>query len=215
MITPRLTICSILSALLISACSLIEPAALQRTVRVKVLADSRFRAMDPRWQQGARGLIEAASDYYEREFGIRFVPEKIEPWAGEEKSSLTAEMLSQLKRDYPFKGENSNYDLIVGLTAGQVNIYAGRSRVDRIGNCEQGLAHYVVAYVSAPFHYQGSDTELEPDVVGLLHEMGHIFGAEHVDDMHSIMNEEFEYRSEFDKKNHQVILKNKFCLFAK
>ena len=215
MITPRRTICFILSSLLFSSCFLTKPAVPQRIVRVKVLADSRFRAMDPLWQKGAWGLIEAADDYFDREFGILFVPENIEPWAGEENNSLTAEMLSQLKRDYPLKDEKGSYDLIVGLTTGPINLYAGRSRVDRIGNCQQGLANYVVVYVSTPFRYQGSYAEPSLDVVGLLHELGHIFGAEHVQDRDSIMYEDFEYRSDFDDKNREIILKNKFCPFGK
>ena len=52
-------------------------------------------------------------------------------------------------------------------------------------------------------------------VVGLLHELGHIFGAEHVQDRDSIMYEDFEYRSDFDDKNREIILKNKFCPFGK
>jgi Metallo-peptidase family M12 len=215
MITRRRTICFIVSSLLFSTCSLSGPVAPQRVVRVKVVADSRFRAMDPRWQQGARGLIEAADDYFDREFGIRFVPENIEPWAGAENNSLTAAMLSQLKRDYRLKDEKGSYDLIVGLTTGPVDLYAGRSRVDRIGNCQQGLANYMVIYVSTPFRYQGSSTEPSLDVVGLLHELGHIFGAEHVQDRDSIMYEDFEYRSDFDNKNREIILKNKFCPFGK
>jgi predicted Zn-dependent protease len=49
----------------------------------------------------------------------------------------------------------------------------------------------------------------------LIHELGHIFGAEHVDDVQSIMHEDFGYRTEFDQKNRAVIQKNRLCPFAK
>ena len=53
-------------------------------VRVKVLADMPFRARNPNWAEEARGLVEAASDYYEREFDIRFATESVTagqlPW---------------------------------------------------------------------------------------------------------------------------------------
>jgi len=49
----------------------------------------------------------------------------------------------------------------------------------------------------------------------LVHELGHVFGAEHVEDTNSIMHEEFGYRTEFDAKNRAVIQKNRLCAFAK
>ena len=35
----------------------------------------------------------------------------------------------------------------------------------------------------------------------LIHELAHIFGAEHVEDRASIMHEDLGYRTEFDDKN--------------
>src|SRR6266545_1206085 len=121
MITLRRIICSILSALLIASCSVLGPDTPQRVVRIKTLADVSFRARNPRWADEARGLIEAASDYYEREF----------------------------------------------------------------------------------------------DVIALIHELGHVFGTEHVNDRESLMHENFGYRTEFDAKNRSVILRNRSCPFAK
>ena len=77
MTTRRRIICFILSALCLSSCAVLVPEPPQRVVRVKVLADVTFRARNPRWSEEARGLIESASDYYEREFGIRFVTESV------------------------------------------------------------------------------------------------------------------------------------------
>ena len=54
----------------------------------------------------------------------------------------------------------------------------------------------------------------ELDVVALIHEFGHVFGAEHVDDTASIMHESFGYRTEFDAKNRSVIRGNRACPFA-
>ena len=49
----------------------------------------------------------------------------------------------------------------------------------------------------------------------LVHELGHIFGAEHVPDTRSIMNENFDYRADFDMKNRSVIFNNRNCPFAR
>jgi len=77
------------------------------------------------------------------------------------------------------------------------------------------LGSYVVNYVSAPFHYTGVNSDPTIDVISLIHELGHIFGAQHSQDIGSIMHENFDYRSEFDMKNRSVILKNRSCPFAK
>jgi hypothetical protein len=185
-------------------------------VRVRALADPALRERDPGWEEELRGLVEASSDYFENEFGIRFVTESTAPWPAQEKIPSTPELLVKLKRDFPREKKTGNYDLIVAFTAERVSRYvpAGRSRVDRIGDCQQGLGKYVVTTVSTPYRYTGPNREPSLDVVTMIHELGHIFGAEHVEDTESIMNENFGYRTEFDAKNRKVILKNRNCRFA-
>lgn len=160
--------------------------------------------------------MEASSDYFEKEFGIRFVIRSTRAWPATEKTASTAGLLARLKQDFPINHKKEDYDLIVAFTAARVDAYfGGRGRVDRIGNCGQGLANYVVVHVSAPFRYTGGNTEPTLDVVSLIHELAHVFGAEHTNDTGSIMHENFDYRSEFDIKNRSVILNNRNCAFAK
>ncbi len=217
MITRRRIICSILSALLLGSCSLLGPDIPQRVVRVKVLADLPFRNRNPRWEDEARGLIEAASDYYEREFDIRILTQSVSPWPEVERIESTPAMLTKLQNDFPIQAKTDDYDLIVAFTAENISRYfvAGRPRVDRIGNCTQGLSSYIVVPISAVFHYHGPNAEPKFDVMTLVHELGHVFGAEHVDDRQSIMHEDFAYRTEFDAKNRAIIQKNRACAFAK
>lgn len=185
-------------------------------MRVKIVADRKLREENPRWVDGAARLIEAASDYFAKEFGIRFVAQKIGPWPLAEKSSSTALLLTRLKEEVPLKDQDGSYDLIIGLTGEAVNLYfGGRGRVDRIGDCQQGLGNYVVSSVSAPLRRIGVSPESELDLLALIHELGHIFGAEHTKDINSIMHQDFAYRTELDKKSREVILKNKFCPFGK
>jgi Zn-dependent peptidase ImmA (M78 family) len=73
----------------------------------------------------------------------------------------------------------------------------------------------LVTSASKIFRYTGAQNDPDDDTVTLVHELGHIFGAEHVQDADSIMNEDFDYRAEFDMKNRSVILKNRNCPFAK
>lgn len=212
---PLRITCSILSLLVLSACALNTPEAPPRVVRVKVLADPKLRERSNNWREEVRGLLEAASDYFEREFGVRFVSRNISAWPEKERIDSTAVLLARLESQVPLKDKDGSYDLVVAFTAELVNIYDAKARVDRIGNCQQGLGNYLVSSVSSPFRHHGPNEELDIDVVALIHELGHIFGAEHTQDTRSIMHKNFDYRTEFDKKSRETILKNKLCPFAK
>jgi hypothetical protein len=217
MTTRRRIICSILSVFALSACALFGPDIPQRPVRIKVLVDGPFRARNPRWDEEARGLIEAASDFYEREFDLRLLTQSVSPWPNDVRVPSTVELLALMQKQFPLQSKPADYDLLVAFTAENMNRYfpGGRARVDRIGNCTQGLGSYVVVPISKVFKYRGMNAEPELDVVALIHEIGHIFGAEHVQDINSLMHEDFSYRSDFDRQNREVIRKNRLCPFAK
>lgn len=216
MISLRRIICSILSALCLSSCGALQSKPPFRIVRVKALADPSFRARNPQWEEELRDLIEAASDYFEREFDIRFVARSAGAWPLQARIPSTATLMVKLKQEFPRAQPNDAFDVIVVVTAEGTNRYlpAGRPRVDRIGDCKQGLSNYVVTTVQRIFRYQASNSEPEYDVVALIHEFGHVFGAEHVRDGFSIMSEDFAPRTEFDMKNRGIIMKNRACPFA-
>jgi hypothetical protein len=195
---------------------LTAPTAPERIVRVKLLADATLREKDPRWRETLAGLLEAASDFYGREFGIRFAAQKIDAWELEESSSYVVTLMKRLAQKYPLRDQNGSYDLIVGFTGDRLAIYSGgRGMTNRFGNCAEGLANYVVTSVAGPFRYTGYNPEPNLDVVALIHELGHVFGAVHVKDPSSIMHENFDYRSQFDAGSREIILKNKYCPFGK
>jgi hypothetical protein len=209
-------ICCILSASLFASCALLDEGPYERVVRVKVLADPAMRQRNPSWDKEVRGLIEAASDYYEREFNLRLITQSTAPWPAQERIASTAELLTKLKADFPLARKTADHDIIVAFTGESASRYtaAGRPRVDRIGNCRDGLGYYAVVPVREVFRYAGAAADLSYDTVVLIHELGHIFGAVHVSDGQSIMNETFDYRTEFDMKNRDVIMKNRKCPFA-
>jgi hypothetical protein len=186
-------------------------------VRVRALADPAMRQRNPQWEKEVRGLVEAASDYYEREFDLRFVTQSTAGWPDRERVRSTAELLLKAKREFPTQREPGDHDLIIAFTAENVSRYvtAGRPRVDRIGNCREGLGRYLVVPVREIFRYRGPSADISYDTVALIHELGHVFGAEHVSDTLSIMHENFDYRTEFDMKNRNLILANRLCAFAK
>ena len=217
MITRPRIICFILSALFFVSCGLLDSGQPLRVVRVKALADPSFRARNPGWDAELRGLIEAASDYYEREFDIRFVTQSTGAWPADERIPSTTTLLAKLRQDFPATKNDGSYDLLTVFTAEKTSRYlsSGRPRVDRIGSCREGLSNYLVTTVHEIFRYHGVNVEPTMDLVALIHELGHVFGAEHVEDTSSIMHEDFGYRTEFDLKNRRVIQQNRNCAFAK
>lgn len=216
MTTRRRTIYFSLSALFFFSCAFLGSDGPYRIVRVKALADPAFRERNPGWDQEVRGLVEASSDYFEREFAIRLVTQSTAPWPVKDRIASTAGLLARLKKDFPRNQEDHGVDLIIVFTAERINNYVGgRARVDRIGNCQEGLGNYIVTYVSSLYRYTGFDPEPNIDIIALVHELGHIFGAEHTEDTRSLMHANFDYRAEFDMKNRSVILKNRTCPFAK
>jgi len=218
MISRRQTTCLILSALLLAGCSVFQASAPERVVRVKALVDPPFRTRNPGWDKEARGLIEAASDYYEEEFGIKLITQSVAAWPEDERVPSTPALLARLQKQFPVASADGSYDIVIAFTGENVSriLTAGRPRVDRIGNCSQGLARYIVLPTRKLFRYTGvTTTDLDPDVLTLVHEVGHVFGAEHVEDVNSIMNENFDYRGQFDAKNRTIIENNRSCPFAK
>src|SRR5215510_6464407 len=123
MITRRRIICSILSALSISACSVLGPDTAERVVRVKLLADVSFRERNSNWADEARGLLEAASDYYEREFDIRLVSQSVSGWPEKERVPSTVTLLAKLQKEFPLPGKSIDYDVIVVFSAENVSRY--------------------------------------------------------------------------------------------
>ena len=217
MTTRQRITCFILSAFFVASCGILSSEPAQQIIRVKVLADPSFRARNPRWDDEIHERVEAASDYFESEFAIRLVTQSTAAWPITERIPSTPALIAKLKEDFPSQKKELSYDLIIAFTAEGVSRYTaeGRSRVDRIGDCQRGLGKYIVISANNVFRYTGSPDDLEYDTVALIHELGHIFGAEHVQDARSIMNENFDYRAEFDMKNRSIILKNRNCPFAK
>src|SRR6266498_4070860 len=116
MITPRRIICSILSAILIASCSMLGPDTPQRVVRIKTLADVSFRARNQRWADEARGLIEAASDYYEREFNFRLVTQGVSAWTEKERIPSTPDLLAGLQKEFSGQSKNHYFYNVIAST---------------------------------------------------------------------------------------------------
>ena len=215
MTTPQRIICSILSLLWLSSCALVAPAEPDRVVRVRILADQKLRASDPRWNETALALLRGASEFFTREFGVRLAAQKVETWSHQEESPAAVDLLARLKKDFAAKDQPAGYDLIVAFTGEPLSSYSGGKGMAILGDCDRGLGNYLVSRVTEPYRYSGANTAPPLDVIVLVHELGHIFGADHVTDTNSIMNLNFDYRTDFDMKSRGIVLKNRLCAFRK
>jgi len=216
MMTRRLTIWFVCSALLLAGCAAGKPdrsSRPARVVRVKLAADPALRRYEPLWRDTARNLLWAVSDYYEERFGIRLTLQALEAWHVEGTTASSVTLMKRLKRSYPEAGGTLPHDVVIGLTQQPLNFYrGGRARADRFGNCTEGLGNYIVSHVGESYSYR--DRELTEDVLALIHEMGHLLGAVHTDDPESVMNVDFDSRTGFDAANRAIVMRNRLCPFA-
>ncbi len=210
----RPTICFILSLVAAPSCALQSPATPERLVKVKLVVDHRVRDTNVNWRNDILRKFSAAADFFEDEFGIRFVVAGIQPWTFQEPATSTGELLKLLKKQVPLNDGRERFDMMIGFTKLPGRIMPGHARVDEIGDCVNGLGNYIALSVTETGRYFEDDrSHSDRDEQTLIHEIGHIFGADHVNDRDSIMAVYFRPYTNFDKKNRDVIFKNKFCAF--
>jgi len=68
-------------------------------------------------------LIEAASDYYEREFDVRLLTQSVSPWPEKERLPSTVALLARAQKEFPRQANAANHDLTVVFTAENVSRY--------------------------------------------------------------------------------------------
>jgi hypothetical protein len=195
---------------------MLSTAPPDRIVKVKILADPRIRAANLRWRNDLKEKFTAAADFFEREFNILFVAGEIQAWPLEEPVTSTAELMKYLKKQVPLSDKGVSYDIVIAFTALPGRISAGHARVDEIGDCQAGLGNYLAISAIEPLRIREPGSAYDNwDVLTLIHELGHLFGAEHVNDRSSIMAVNFNPQTDFDRRNREIILQNKFCPFRK
>ncbi|MFY9462015.1 MAG: M12 family metallo-peptidase [Candidatus Sungiibacteriota bacterium] len=162
-----------------------------------------------------RKIVAHGSEVYGREFGITFVIEAMKPWdfpVGQ------AEINGGNALDDAVSiADEESTDVTIGVVKKPLFICRAAKESDKpIGanSCKNGeragpFAGYAYipgeAAVIAIFPGQGEGV--------FIHEMGHIFGAEHTNE-DSIMNDNKISKS-FDAKNRDIILRNRNRTFEK
>ena len=147
-----------------------------RVVRVRALADATYRRVVANWDQRIKAIVSAASDYFEANFQIRFDLLGIQPW---EYRGVARHPESRLKALLAVRPEDA--DLLIGFI-GFGEYYTTGELTYMTGLLGMGMPFGQHVMVSGDDHFH-----INRDKVVLMHELGHVFGAFHVDNRRSLM----------------------------
>lgn len=142
-----------------------------RELTIKVMADQTYRDRHPEWNERIRQIVASASQYYEKYFNIRLSVLDIQPWAFSASPGGYEEMLEGL-----YKIDPEDNDIILGFFGEKLSIDQSRQR------------HLLGSTINFGQHVHVSDSMGRGDAVRVVvHEIGHVLGAFHVNDRRSIM----------------------------
>lgn len=167
---PKTVFVALLAGLAVAVSPL--EARPDRVVTVVLAPDEEFRGA-PDWEEKARAALEAAAEPFAEEFGIVFRVTGIAPWY----SSSPDHDLSALHDELRVKVPAGQSDLVLGL-AGAIEPSDER-RLVKLGHSDTPGRHLLLSSRA------GSDLPLV-----LRHELAHVFGLPHVQDVPSLMNPE-------------------------
>lgn len=170
--------------------SLSFPAG-ERIISILALADEEFRAQKD-WQEEVGETLRLVSEEFERKFGLKFSVGRFSDWDSDD--GLTS--LEDVAQAIDFKVDKAGCDVVLAFTA-QRNLDPRY-----YGFC---LFKEGIVVLRRP-------AARDAMVRALKHELGHIFGAVHVDDQDSVMD--FLSRGEhFDPDNAMLISLNRARVF--
>ena len=176
-------------------------------IKLKVVVEQKICQKNPQWQKDIKTAVKRASKYYD-EYYLKFSVEKF--------AAMTEEQFQlRLKQDGPaFLKQDIEPD-------GCDVVFIIATHFPRCVNplADLFLSRFTANYVGVANRIGGDEflavSELTKEdipqlVWTIVHEMGHILGAEHVGDQLSFMHPYFNPMAiYFDQKNAEIILKNK------
>ncbi len=196
----------------------------QRTVNIKLVIDEDFRRYS-QWEKIANNIINASSQEFERQLGIRFKIKAIQPVktgylfaAVDERYNQMLKEANQLKEFREHILANPSY--LVKIR--DLKLWAGLTWVYRHVDFEnndlivffsgkyygsvRGCVERILRRMALLSHRPDNNTE--EAIQAFIHELGHIFGAVHTDNQASVMHYSAEESRQFDDANKKLILEN-------
>jgi hypothetical protein len=151
-----------------------------RVVTVLAVADTTYRRIVDDWRERIRTAVDGASDYYETNFGLRFVVADVQPLEYRGLSDKPSQRWSRLLRLSP-----GDADLLIAFI-GFGDYYRSDDGAVYIGHLGQGMPFGQHVMVSGErFVHPNRDRAV------LIHELAHLFGAFHVQNARSVMQRSY------------------------
>jgi len=187
----------------------------KRTVYIKVLADKEFRFFSG-WEKTIRNLVDRSSEQFDEQLGIMlkirkikdietpFIAKDLPAVMGSDSLGLIAMVrricdIVNVETELDWLVENIDFedcDIIVYFTGRNHGMYLGCVN-DIPGNC-------------ALIVYNPRENSFQKMLCVFVHEMGHLFGAVHINCKSSVMHPSSLESLKFDKINKELILKHKW-----
>lgn len=169
-----------------------------REFRVGIAATQDIRA-DTKWKEKFKERLAYASQIFEREFKIRFVPVTVWEWKIEGEIDDSAYLIEDLKSSFPL--DKAQVDIMIGLSRlkSYKNLTSLRDH-DVLGRARPFSGYMIMRYPAQPL------LKVQEETV-LTHELGHLFGAIHTKDARSMMYPVADRQTPttFDEVNRDII----------
>ena len=198
--------------------NLVPRIDIKRIVHEKIVVDKAFRDYQ-RWERVIQNLIKQSSYHFNHQLGIEIVFKRIEgietPSVTDARSpimntrfplfvSLGQHICNMInaKTDLDYMAERVNpedCEIIIYFTGKNYGLYMGCVN-DILGNC-------------ALITYNFRESSFQKMLCVSVHEIGHLFGAVHINRKSSVMYPGSLKSLKFDKINRKRILKYKWRIF--
>ena len=169
-----------------------------RELRVGIAVSQDFK-VDLAWKNKFRQRLDYASQLFDSQFKLRFNATVFWDWDLKDKGIDINNLVADLRSTIPLK--DKAVDLVIGLARVRDEKDAGAPHdLDHIGRAPPFSGYVVLRYPQAPLSKTQEETLL-------VHELGHLFGAIHIQDPKSIMSPSIDRQlpAVFDLDNRRIV----------
>lgn len=181
-----------------------------RVVRVKVVVDDGYRGAHGAWMDDAQRLLGDASAVYEAHFGLRFDLVALSRWDVADGGLDSDALLEDLRGE-----SRDGADVLIGITGRPLDRGEIDGKAEAPTSRDEVNGAHLVLYASGP--------DGRPQLRSLLHELGHLYGADDVLDPASDAWKKGSWMSYaparegaspwIDPKSRELVLQRKFLPF--
>ncbi len=175
----------------------------KRVLKVGVAVSPGIKTQ-PEWEAKFKKRLAYASTIFDREFKIKFEVAQIWDWELQDENHDMTYLLEHLKAHHPLEG----VDIVIGLSRLDENPNSTVQDMHVVGRAQIFSGYLVFRDSFKPL------LNIQHESV-LTHELGHLFGAVHVNNPKSIMSPVIDRQipTAFDSVNREIISKTRAMSF--